>query len=67
MEGASFDEVKELVDNGAPLWYQDEEGSTPLHAASFRDDEALLEYLLEKGAVWNAGMSDNSLPKAHRD
>ncbi|TDL24307.1 arginine methyl transferase [Rickenella mellea] len=55
LERAPFDAVKELVDSGAPLWYQDEEdGTSCLHAVAFIEDQKLIEYLIEKGAVWNA-------------
>lgn len=55
MEGASFTEIGSIIDEGVPLWYQDEEGLTALHAASFREDAELVDYLLDKGAIWNAG------------
>jgi len=49
--------VKGLVDNGAPLWYQNEEGTSCLHAAAYRQDTDLVKYLIERGAIWNAGVS----------
>jgi protein arginine N-methyltransferase 2 len=49
--------VKRLIDNGAPLWYQNEEGISCLHAAAYLQNSELVKYLIEKGAVWNAGMS----------
>jgi protein arginine N-methyltransferase 2 len=48
--------VKSLIDNGAPLWYQNEEGISCLHAAAYCQNAGLVKYLIEKGAVWNAGM-----------
>lgn len=52
----SLAQIKEIVDAGAPLWYQDpEEGLSPLHAAAYRQDPELIEYLIAKGAVWNLG------------
>ena len=45
-----------LIDAGAPLWYQDDEGTSPLHAAAYTEDEELIRILIEKGAIWNAGM-----------
>lgn len=44
-----------LIDAGAPLWYQDDEGTSPLHAAAYIEDEELVRMLIEKGAIWNAG------------
>jgi protein arginine N-methyltransferase 2 len=44
-----------LIDAGAPLWYQDGEGTSPLHAAAYIEDEELVRVLIEKGALWNAG------------
>jgi len=44
-----------LVDAGAPLWYQDNEGTSPLHAAVYIEDEELVRILIERGAIWNAG------------
>lgn len=44
-----------LIDAGAPLWYQDDEGTSPLHAAAYVEDEELVSILIEKGAIWNAG------------
>lgn len=44
-----------LIDAGAPLWYQDSEGTSPLHAAAYIEDEELVHILIEKGAIWNAG------------
>ena len=44
-----------LIDAGAPLWYQDEEGTSPLHAAAYVEDKELVRILIEKGAIWNAG------------
>lgn len=53
--GASAGEVDALVEKGAPLWYQAEDGTSALHAAAYREDAALVRLLIEKGAVWNAG------------
>ena len=47
--------VEKMVQDGAPLWYQDEEGTSALHAAAYAEDEGLVRYLIEQGAVWNAG------------
>ena len=47
-----------LVDAGAPLWYQDDEGTSPLHAAAYVEDDELVRILIGKGAIWNAGMAN---------
>lgn len=54
-----IEDIKALIDAGAPLWYQDEvEGMSPLHAAAYLDDDGdLAKYLLDNGAIWNAGGS----------
>jgi protein arginine N-methyltransferase 2 len=44
-----------LIDAGAPLWYQDDEGTSALHAAACIEDEELVRILIERGAIWNAG------------
>ena len=44
-----------LIDAGAPLWYQDDEGTSPLHAAAYIEDVELVRVLIQKGAIWNAG------------
>lgn len=50
-----FATVKEIVDKGAPVWYQNEEGGvSPLHAAAYIQDAELAKYLIDEGAVWNA-------------
>ncbi|KAL0072432.1 Arginine N-methyltransferase 2 [Marasmius tenuissimus] len=55
LEGEPMTSVQKLVEDGAPLWYQDDEdGSSPLHAAAYLQSEELVKYLLEQGAVWNA-------------
>ncbi|EPT05046.1 hypothetical protein FOMPIDRAFT_1112516 [Fomitopsis schrenkii] len=46
--------VEKMVQDGAPLWYQDEEGTSALHAAAYAEDEELIRYLIQQGAVWNA-------------
>jgi len=49
------DTVKELLKQGAPAWYQDEElGWSCLHYAAERRDPKLLTALLRGGAIWNA-------------
>ncbi|EKM54393.1 uncharacterized protein PHACADRAFT_123415 [Phanerochaete carnosa HHB-10118-sp] len=55
---APFNIVKAQIDAGAPLWFQDDEGTSPLHAAAYVENEELVRYLIGQGAVWNA--VDNS-------
>jgi hypothetical protein len=56
LEGGSLDSIKKLLDDGAPVWYQNEaEGTSPLHAAAYMRNPQLAKLLIEKGAVWNAG------------
>jgi protein arginine N-methyltransferase 2 len=47
--------IKSIIDNGAPLWFQnEEEGISPLHAAAYRQNPDLVRFLIEQGAIWNA-------------
>ncbi len=48
-------EIKEVIAAGAPVWYQDDEGTSALHAASYTENEELVRFLIDEGAVWNAG------------
>lgn len=58
LQNASTGTIKSLIDAGAPVWYQSEaEGTSPLHAAAYTRNLELVQYLIEKGAVWNAGLS----------
>jgi protein arginine N-methyltransferase 2 len=45
-----------IVDESAPLWYQDpdEGGISALHAAVYMENRDLVQLLIEKGAMWNA-------------
>lgn len=57
LQNASVDAVKSLVEAGAPVWYQSgAEGTSPLHAAAYVRSLELVKYLIDKGAVWNAGV-----------
>ncbi|EIW63412.1 protein-arginine N5-methyltransferase [Trametes versicolor FP-101664 SS1] len=47
-------DVQSLIEAGAPVWYQDDEGTSPLHAAAYIEDDALVRILIDEGAVWNA-------------
>ncbi len=50
-------DIRTIIDDGAPLWFQDEDGWSALHAAANNEDEDLVKLLLAEGAIWNAGMS----------
>lgn len=52
-----IEDIRTILDAGAPLWYQDEDGWSCLHAAASLEDEKLIKVLLDEGAVWNAGTS----------
>ncbi|KZS98557.1 S-adenosyl-L-methionine-dependent methyltransferase [Sistotremastrum niveocremeum HHB9708] len=47
-------EIKSLIEQEVPLWYQDDEGNSALHAACYVENVELVRSLIEKGAVWNA-------------
>ncbi|KAJ7680381.1 arginine methyl transferase [Mycena polygramma] len=50
-----LDKIKQIIDSGAPLWYQsDSEGISCLHAAVYVQNSELVKLLLDGGAVWNA-------------
>ena len=56
LEYAPVEEIQKLLDDHAPLWYQDEEdGWSALHAAASVEDAELVKNLLQHGAVWNSG------------
>lgn len=49
-------EVKRLLKEGAPTWYQEESmGWNCLHFAAERGDADIVKACLSSGAVWNAG------------
>lgn len=48
-------DIQSLIEAGAPVWYQDDEGTSPLHAAAYIEDDTLVRILIDEGAVWNAG------------
>jgi ankyrin repeat protein len=50
------EDVQKLLDEDeAPLWYQDEDGWSALHAAASVEDPELVKDLLQRGAPWNSG------------
>lgn len=56
LEYAPIEEIQKMIDEDAPLWYQDEEnGWSALHAAASVEDAKLVKNLLQHGAVWNSG------------
>ena len=55
LEYAPIEDVQKLLEEDAPLWYQDEGGWSALHAAANVENAELVKCLLQKGALWNAG------------
>jgi type IV protein arginine methyltransferase len=55
LEYAPIEDVQKLLDEDAPLWYQDECGWSALHAAANVENPELVKILLQRGALWNAG------------
>ncbi|KAI0313006.1 hypothetical protein OF83DRAFT_1066264 [Amylostereum chailletii] len=47
-------DVKTIIDAGAPLWFQDDDGWSPLHAAASTENEELISLLISEGAPWNS-------------
>lgn len=47
--------IEELIDADAALWFQDNEGTSPLHAAAYVGNKELVDKFLNEGAIWNAG------------
>ncbi|KAH9930378.1 hypothetical protein B0H21DRAFT_761556 [Amylocystis lapponica] len=54
LERAPLEEAKTLIVAGAPLWYQDGEGTSALHAAAYVESSDLVRLLIDEGALWNA-------------
>jgi ankyrin repeat protein len=53
---APSEDVQKLLDEDeAPVWYQDEDGWSALHAAASIEDAELVKCLLQRGAPWNSG------------
>lgn len=61
---APIEDVQKLLDEDAPLWYQDEGGWSALHAAASVEDAELVKCLLQKGALWNAGKVHSLTPNS---
>ncbi len=55
LEHTPIGDVQKLLDEDAPLWYQDECGWSALHAAASVENAELVKSLLQKGALWNTG------------
>jgi protein arginine N-methyltransferase 2 len=55
LEHVSIEDVQKMLDEDAPLWYQDECGWSALHAAASVENAELVKSLLQRGALWNAG------------
>ncbi|KAG6819583.1 hypothetical protein H0H93_010509 [Arthromyces matolae] len=54
LSDGSAEAVQALIDADAPLWYQNDEGMSPLHAAAYMQNPELVKMLIDRGAVWNA-------------
>ncbi|KIJ18765.1 guanidinoacetate N-methyltransferase [Paxillus involutus ATCC 200175] len=54
LEKEPMENIRDLIDAGAPLWFQDNEGTSPLHAAAYVGSDQMVKLLVEEGAVWNA-------------
>lgn len=56
LNNESMEAISAALDAGSPVWYQNQiEGISPLHAAAYVQNFALVKLLIEKGAIWNAG------------
>jgi type IV protein arginine methyltransferase len=56
LQRQSVDYIQNLIENGAPVWYQNKtEGTSPLHAAAHIQNPSLVQILIQNGAVWNSG------------
>jgi len=55
LEYSPIEYVQKLLDEDAPLWYQDKDGWSALHAAASVGDAELVKDLLQRGALWNSG------------
>ena len=51
---SDFPHIEALI-KGAPLWYQDEDGLSALHAACLVEHPEVVQKLIDFGAVWNCG------------
>ncbi|KAJ3803006.1 arginine methyl transferase [Lentinula aff. detonsa] len=64
LHGESFDAIKRIVLEGAPLWYQNEsEGMSALHAAAYVQNPELVQFLIDEGAIWNSGKAYSRVPR----
>ncbi|CDO74448.1 hypothetical protein BN946_scf184979.g3 [Trametes cinnabarina] len=50
-------EIKSMIEVGAPVWFQDDDGNSPLHAAAYVESEELVRLLIDEGAIWNADVA----------
>jgi hypothetical protein len=69
LEKKSAQYIQQIIDTGAPLWYQEEEeGMSALHAAAYTQNFELVSTLIDQGAIWNASacqMTIDSLYDTH--
>lgn len=52
-EKEPLNNIQDLIDAGAPVWFQDNQGTSPLHAAAYVGNQEFVKLLLNEGAVWN--------------
>ncbi|PSR81140.1 hypothetical protein PHLCEN_2v6475 [Hermanssonia centrifuga] len=62
LERIPIDVVKAKVDAGGPLWFQDDEGISALHAAVYVENTELVRFLIQNGALWNAVDNQHNSP-----
>ena len=63
LERAPPEDVQKLLDEDeAPIWYQDRDGWSALHAAASVEDTELIKGLLQRGAPWNTGGHEAQAP-----
>ncbi|KAJ4483369.1 arginine methyl transferase [Lentinula aciculospora] len=55
LRGEYIETIEIIVQEGAPLWYQNEsDGMSALHAAAFMQNAELVQYLIDEGAIWSS-------------
>lgn len=62
VEKGSVEEVEKLIQEGAEVNSQDNDGKTPLHKAAWRGNSTVVENLIEKGADVNSKDKNDKTP-----